>query len=50
MKACTACVAVFGKLVGTTYCEGLVDAESEEIFYQRLEEKRLLWEKKDKSM
>ena len=39
---------VFRKQVGTTYCEGLVDAESEEVFYQRLEEKRLLWEKKEK--
>ena len=23
---------VFGKQVGSTYCEGLVDAESEEVF------------------
>ena len=35
---------VFGKLVGSTYCEGLVDARSEEIFYQKLEEKNLTWE------
>lgn len=28
---------IFGKLVGGTYCEGLVDAESESVFYQKLE-------------
>ena len=39
---------VFGKQVGSTYCEGLVDAESKEVFYQKLEEKRLLWEKTEK--
>lgn len=39
---------VSGKPVGTTYCEGLVDAESEEVFYQRLEEKKLLWEQIEK--
>ena len=30
---------VFVKQVGSTYCEGLVDTESEEVFYQRQEEK-----------
>lgn len=39
---------MFGKQVGSTYCEGLVDAESEEIFYQKLEEKKVLWEEKEK--
>ena len=39
---------VFGKQVGSTYCKGLVDAESEEVFYQKLEEKKLLWEKTEK--
>lgn len=37
-------VYVFGKQVGSTYCGGLVDAGSEEIFYQKLEEKKLSWE------
>ena len=35
---------IFGKHIGSTYCEGLVDAESEEVFYQQLEDKRLQWE------
>ena len=35
---------VFGKQVGSTYYEGLVDARSEEILYQKLEEKKLSWE------
>ena len=39
---------VFGRQIGSTYCEGLVDTESEEVFYQRLEEKKVLWEKKEK--
>ena len=39
---------VFGRQIGSTYCEGLVEAESE-VFYQRLEEKKLLWEKKGDS-
>ena len=29
---------IFGKQVGGTYCEGLVDAESESVFYEKLEE------------
>lgn len=36
--------SIFGTQVGSTYKEGLVDAESEEVFYQQLEEKRLEWE------
>ena len=27
---------IFGKLVGGTFCEGLVDAESESLFYEKL--------------
>ena len=35
---------IFGSSI---YREGLVDAESEVIFYQQLEEKQLLWEKRE---
>ena len=34
---------IYGKQVGTTYCEGLVDAKSEEHFYQNLKEKEEQW-------
>ena len=39
---------IFGKQVGTTYFEGLVDAENEDVFYKKLEEMRKLWEAKEK--
>ena len=29
---------IFGRMVGTTYCEGLVDAEKESIFYRKLDD------------
>ena len=29
---------IFGKQVEGTYCEGLVDTESESVFYEKLEE------------
>ena len=35
---------IFGTQVGSTYKEGLIDAESEEVFYQKLEDLRLEWE------
>ena len=38
----TEIVDIFGKQVGNTYCEGLVDAESESTFYQKLEEFKLM--------
>lgn len=28
--------------MGSTYCEGLVDSEIEEVFYQKLQEKKLI--------
>ena len=37
-----------GKKIGSTYCEGLVDAGSEEVFYQQLEDKQLHWEELEK--
>ncbi len=40
---------VLGKQVGTTYCEGLVDAESEEVFYQKLKEKKCFGKRKERS-
>ena len=39
---------IFGKKIGSTYCEGLVDAGSEEVFYQQLEDKQLHWEELEK--
>lgn len=29
---------IFGKMAGSTYCEGLVDAEKESIFYSKLDD------------
>ncbi len=41
---------IFGKQVGTTYCEGLVDAENEAIFHQQLEEKEKEWRSKEEEI
>ena len=41
---------IFGKQVGTTYFEGLVDAENEDVFYKKLEEMRKIWEAKEKEV
>ena len=38
---------IFGKQVGSTYCEGLVDAQSEEVFYEKLEQKQVQWKKRE---
>ncbi|XP_065891101.1 uncharacterized protein [Dysidea avara] len=39
---------IFGKQVGSSYVEGLVDAESEEIFYKQLEERKVQWDRIEK--
>lgn len=39
---------IFGKQVGSAYLEGLVDADSEAVFYEKLEEKGGEWKQKEK--
>ena len=38
---------IFGKQIDSMYCEGLVDAESEKVFIQRLCNKQLPLEKRN---
>lgn len=45
--ACEIANDILGKQVGSTYCEGLVDAESETMFYQKLEEMKRKWSTKE---
>ena len=37
---------IVGKQIGSTFCEGLIDAESEEVLYHKLEEKKSRMEEK----
>ena len=41
---------IFGKQIDSTYCEGLVDAESEKVFYQWIYDKQLLLRRTQKGM
>ena len=48
--ACDITDDIFGEQLGSTYIEGLVDAENEDVFYQKLEEleeMKKMWEIKE---
>ena len=48
--ACEIVDDIFGKQVGSTFIEGLVDAENEAMFYEKLEQMELKWKQKEEKI